>query len=142
MTHRHDADSRITKQHVYWVERDSIAIALMNTNSSEKNLFTSVDAVHEITLFYHKKALHFGVDSSGTSTLTDTTLMIEESEIPTQFHQYLVDKAIQLGYETKPDMIAMAPYFEKKFEKGIKEGKTFANRGRISGRRRIVQHSF
>ena len=85
MTHRHDADSRITKQHVYWVERDSIAIALMNTNSSEKNLFTSVDAVHEITLFYHKKALHFGVDSSGTSTLTDTTLMIEESEIPTQF---------------------------------------------------------
>ena len=56
--------------------------------------------------------------------------------------QYLVDKAIQLGYETKPDMIAMAPYFEKKFEKGIKEGKSFANRGRISGRRRIVQHSF
>jgi len=54
----------------------------------------------------------------------------------------LVDKAIQLGYETKPDMIAMAPYFEKKFEKGIKEGKSFANRGRISGRRRIVQHSF
>ena len=68
--------------------------------------------------------------------------MDEQSELPTQFHQYLVDKAIQLGYETKPDMIAMAPYFEKKFEKGIKEGKTFANRGRISGRRRIVQHSF
>ena len=143
MTHRHDADSRITKQHVYWVERDSIAIAQMNTNSSEKNLFTSVDAVHEITLFYHKKATHFGIDpSNGNSTLETTGLMSEENDIPTQFHQYLVDKAIQLGYETKPDMIAMAPYFEKKFEKGIKEGKSFANRGRISGRRRIVQHSF
>ena len=52
--HRSHGDSITTKEHVYWVERDSIAIALMNTNSSEKNLFTSVDAVHEITLFYHK----------------------------------------------------------------------------------------
>ena len=68
--------------------------------------------------------------------------MTEQSELPGQFHQYLVDKAIALGYETKPDMINMAPYFNTKFEKGIKEGKTFANRGRISGRRRIVQHSF
>ena len=141
--HRSHGDSITTKEHVYWVERDSIAIALMNTNSSEKNLFTSVDAVHEITLFYHKKATHFGINPANEqSTLETTGLMTEENEIPTQFHQYLVDKAIQLGYETKPDMIAMAPYFEKKFEKGIKEGKSFANRGRISGRRRIVQHSF
>ena len=68
--------------------------------------------------------------------------MTEQSEIPKQFHQYIVDKAIQLGYETKPEMIQMAPYFEKKFEKGIKEGKSFANRGRISGMRTVKQTSF
>ena len=127
MSHRERLNARQTKQHVYWVERDSIGIALYDASQNDKELFKSVTAVHEITLFYHKKALHFGVDANGNSTLTST---------------YLVDKAIQLGYETKPDMIQMAPYFEQKFEKGIKEGKTFANRGRISGRRRIVQYDF
>ena len=142
MSHRDRLNARQTKQHVYWVERDSIGIALYDASQNEKELFKSVTAVHTITLFYHKKALHFGVNSAGSSTLESTALMSEQSELPGQFHQYLVDKAIQLGYETKPDMIQMAPYFERKFEKGIKEGKTFANRGRISGRRRIVQHSF
>jgi|TARA_B100000902_G_C26488502_1_gene518179 hypothetical protein len=142
MSHRERLNARQTKQHVYWIERDSIGLALYDASQNDKELFKSVTAVHEITLFYHKKALHFGVDSNGNSTLTSTSLMDEQSELPTQFHQYLVDKAIQLGYETKPDMIQMAPYFEQKFEKGIKEGKTFANRGRISGRRRIVQYDF
>ena len=68
--------------------------------------------------------------------------MTEQSDLPIQFHQYLVDKAIQKGYEYKPEMIQMAPYFERKFEKGIKEGKMFANRGRISGFRRVQQSSY
>ena len=49
--------------------------------------------------------------------------MDEQSELPEQFHQFLVDKAIQLGYEQKPEMIQMAGYFNQKFEKGIKEVK-------------------
>jgi hypothetical protein len=142
MAHYERLNGRQTKQYVYWVERDSIGIALYDSSKNDKDLFTSVDGAYTITLFYHKKALHFGVNTDGDSTLESTALMTEESELPTQFHQYLVDKAISLGYETKPDMIQMAPYFESKFEKGIKEGKTFANRGRISGRRRIVQHNF
>ena len=142
MSHADRLNARQTKQHVYWIERDSLGIALYDASKNEKELFTSVSAVHQITLFYHKKALHFGVNASGDSTLASTTLMAEQSELPSQFHRYLVDKAISMGYETKPDMIKMAPYFDSKFEKGIKEGKTFANRGRISGRRRIVQHSF
>ena len=142
MGHYEKLNSRQTKQHVYWVERDSIGIALYDASKSDKELFTSVEAAHTITLFYHKKALHFGVDSSGTSTLNTTTLMSEDSELPTQFHQYLVDKAISMGYETKPDMIQMAPYFDSKFEKGIKEGKMYANRGRISGMRQVRQTSY
>ena len=143
MSHSERLNNRHNKQHVYWIERDSIGIALYDTSKNSMELYTSVSAAHTITLFYHKKALHYGISSSdGSSTLNTTTLMTEESELPTQFHQYLVHKAIQTGYETKPDMIQMAPYFEAKFEKGIKEAKTFANRGRISGGRRIVQHGF
>ena len=63
-------------------------------------------------------------------------------EIPTQFHQYLVDKAIQLGYEQTQDGVAQALYFENKFERGIKEAKTFKSRGRVSGATTIKQHSF
>ena len=128
--------TRTTKQHVYWIERDSIGVALYDPLRSEKNRFTSVDSALTITLFYHKKAEHFNTLDSAQSAMT------EQSEIPKQFHQYIVDKAIQLGYETKPEMIQMAPYFEKKFEKGIKEGKSLANRGRISGMRTVKQTSF
>ena len=128
--------TRTTKQHVYWFERDSIGIALYDPLRSVKNRFASVDKALTITLFYHKKADHFNTLDIGASAMT------EQSELPTQFHQYLVDKAIQLGYETKPDMIQMAPYFERKFEKGIKEGKSFTNRGRVSGMRTIKPTSY
>ena len=127
---------RTTKQWVWWVERDSIGIALHDPMEEQKDQFASPIDVRKITLFYHKKADHFNTLDSNSSS------MAEQSEIPLQFHQYLVDRAIQLGYETKPDMIQMAPYFEKKFEKGIKEGKMFANRGRISGVRHVKQSSF
>ena len=68
--------------------------------------------------------------------------MGEISELPTQFHQYLVDKAIQLGYEQSSDDIGKALYFENKFERGIREGKTFKSRGRVSGSTTVKQHSF
>tara|TARA_R100000951_G_scaffold112097_1_gene111935 strand:- start:757 stop:1188 length:432 start_codon:yes stop_codon:yes gene_type:complete len=143
MSHNSRLKGRRSKQYVYWIERDSIGIALHDSSKNVSDIFTSVKGVHQITLFYHKKALHFGVSSSdGSSTLNTTGLLSEVSELPSQFHSCLIDKAISLGYELKPDMIQLAPYFDGKFEKGIKEGKTFANRGRISGRRTIVQHSF
>jgi len=127
--------NRSVKENVWWVERDSIGLALYDPLASEVNRFSSLDAAYTVTLFYHKKADHF-------ATLDSSTSMATESEIPVQFHQYLVDKVIQKGYETKPEMIQMAPYFERKFEKGIKEGKTFKNRNRISGIRTVKQHSY
>lgn len=127
------------KQYVYWIERDSIGIALHDPLKSEKNRFTSPDAVYTVTLFYHKKADHFNTLDSVSSAMT------EQSELPTQFHQYLVDKAIQMGYEQKPEEmggIGKAMYFEKKFNEGVKEAKMFTNRGRISGMRQIKQESY
>tara|TARA_R110000782_G_scaffold2252_1_gene8781 strand:+ start:547 stop:948 length:402 start_codon:yes stop_codon:yes gene_type:complete len=129
-------------QNVYWIERDSIGIALYDPNTTDVDRFTSLTEVLQVTLYYHKKALHFGVNQAGDSTMNTTGLMSEDSELPTQFHQYIVDKAIQLGYEQKPEAIQLATYFERKFEKGVKEGKTFANRNRITGMRHVSQTSY
>ena len=124
------------KQNLWWIERDAIGIAEYDPGAEIASRFSSVTSASTVTLFYYKKADHFNTLDSGSSSMTET------SEIPVQFHQYLVDRAIQLGYESKPEMLELAPYFEQKFEKGIKEGKMFANRGRISGVRQIKQTSF
>lgn len=136
--------NRSTTENVWWIERDSIGLAIYDPLATQKERFKSLSSAFTVTLFYHKEALHFGIDreDGSTSTLDTTDLMLEESELPTQFHQFLVDKAIAKGYEQKPEMIAMASYFDKKFEKGIKEGKTFKNRNRISGMRTIKQHDY
>ena len=127
---------RNVKQWVWWVERDSIGIALHDPMEEEKNQYASPVDIRKITLFYHKKADHFNTLDSGNSAMT------EQSELPTQFHQYLVDKAIQLGYEQTQDGMGQALYFENKFERGIKEAKTFKSRGRVSGATTVKQHSF
>jgi hypothetical protein len=127
---------RTTKQYVWWIERDSIAIALNDPQEEATKQFQSPQYVRTVTIFYYKKADHFNTLDSGSSAMTET------SELPTQFHQYLVDKAIQLGYEQKPEEIRSALYFENKFERGIREGKTFKSRGRISGATTIKQHGF
>jgi len=130
----HNTENIITKHNVYWIERDSIGLAEYDSTRTGKNTYTSLTSALTVTLFYYKKATHFNTN--------DATDMTEQSELPLQFHQYLVDRVVQLGYEQKPEMIQMAPYFEQKFEKGIKEGKMFANRGRVSGIRHVKQSSF
>ena len=138
--------NKSVKENVWWIERDSIGLALYDPLASEVNRFASLSYALTVTLFYHKKADHFGRQIALDGTVTDTTnnsnLMDEQSELPEQFHQYLVDKAIQSGYEQKPEMIQMAGYFERKFEKGIKEGKTYKNRNRISGIRHVRQSDY
>jgi len=138
--------NKSTKENVWWIERDSIGLALYDPLASEINRFTSLTSALTVTLFYHKKADHFGRQIALDGTVTDSTnnadLMDERSDLPEQFHQYLVDKAIQSGYEQKPEMIQMAGYFERKFEKGIKEGKTYKNRNRISGTRHVRQSNY
>ena len=132
----HNTENIISKHKVYRIERDSIGLAEYDSTKTEKDQFTSLTSALTVTLFYYKKADHFNTLDSGSSAMT------EQSELPGQFHQHLVDKAISLGYETKPDMIQMAPYFNAKFEKGIKEGKSFANRNRVSGMRHVQPSNY
>ena len=129
--------TRNIKQYVWWIERDSIGIAKHDGAQGEKNAFTSPDGIYKITLFYLKKADHFYTLDNDLSDI-----LLEESELPVEFHQYIVDKAIQYGYEETPENLKIAMYYDNRFERGIKEGKSFANRGRVSGMRSVKQHDF
>ena len=124
------------KQYVWWIERDSVGIALYDPLQADTKRFLSPDAAYTVTLFYYKKADHFNTLDNNSSAMT------EQNELPTQFHQYLVDKAIQLGYEQYADGLQHAHYFNERFERGIREGKMFSNRGRISSNRAVKQHGF
>jgi len=113
-----------TSKWVWWTERDAIGIAKYNT-TTEKFSSPSVDQNgKKITLFYYKKATAFTEPSSNSFSWTAT------SDIPSQFHDYLVSKATALGYEKKPEQLQLAMYFHEKFEKGIKEGRAYAYRAR------------
>tara|TARA_R100001129_G_scaffold103055_2_gene70402 strand:+ start:1088 stop:1501 length:414 start_codon:yes stop_codon:yes gene_type:complete len=129
--------TRKLKEFVWWIERDSIGIAEYDSSQEQKKAFTSPESVFKVYLFYIKKADHFyTLDSDSSEPHT------EESELPSEFHQYIVDKAIQYGYEEKPEQLKTAMYYENRFERGIKEGKAYANRGRVGGMRSVKQHGF
>jgi len=113
-----------TNKWVWWTERDAVGIAKFNPNSERFSSPGSSQNGKKITLFYYKKATAFTEPSSGSFSWTAT------SDFPGQFHDYLVAKAIALGYEKKPQQIPLAQYFHEKFEKGVREGRKYAYRAR------------
>ena len=119
-----------TNQWVWWTERDAVGIAKFNPNTEKFASPCSAEDCKKITLFYYKKADLFkepsAVDSEGASTFSWSAT----SNFPGQFHDYLVAKAIALGYEKKPEGLQLAQYFNEKFEKGVREGRAYAYRAR------------
>jgi len=113
-----------TKDEVYWIERDGIAIATHNvTGNSPASEFTGPTGSKTVTIFAVKNDENFVASGTGI-TLT------ESSAIPDEFHDALAQYAIMKGYETKPEAIQMAGYFRQQWEMCIREGKKYANTGR------------
>jgi len=115
-----------TKDEVYWIERDGIAIATHNvTGNSPASEFTGPTGSKTVTIFAVKNDENFIAGTSGTGID-----MTESSAIPDEFHDALAQYAIMKGYETKPEAIQMAGYFRQQWEMCIREGKKYANTGR------------
>jgi|TARA_R110002051_G_scaffold1431_2_gene8028 hypothetical protein len=125
-----------TNQWVWWTERDAVGIAKFNPNSERFTSPSAEQAGKKITLFYYKKASQFTEPSSASYSWTAV------SDFPSQFHDYIVAKAIALGYEKKPEQLQLAMYFHEKFEKGVKEGRNYAYRGRTGTVKYIKPVSF
>ena len=111
-------------QWVWWTERDAVGIAKFNPNTERFSSPGSAQDGKKVTLFYYKKASQFTEPSAAGFSWTAV------SDFPSQFHDYVVAKAIALGYEKKPETIQLAMYFHEKFEKGVREGRNFAYRAR------------
>ena len=115
-----------TKDEVYWIERDGIAIATQNvTGNSPASEFTGPTGSKTVTIFAVKNDENFIAGTSGTGID-----MTESSVIPDEFHDALAQYAIMKGYETKPEAIQMAQYFRSQWEMCVREGKKYANTGR------------
>lgn len=113
---------------VYWIERDGIGIAKFNpVATKDSSSYQSPQDAREVYLYYYKKAAHFTLPSVNAATWESET-----HEMPSQFHQHLVEKAIAMGYELKPNGLGQAQYFEAKYEAGVRRGRKFAYRGRTS----------
>ena len=113
-----------TKDEVYWLERDGIAIAKANVSGvSPATEYTGPAADKTVTIFAVKNDENFVASGTGIT-------MTESSAIPDEFHDALAQYAIMKGYETKPEAIQMAGYFRQQWEMCIREGKKYANTGR------------
>ena len=113
-----------THKWTWWTERDAIGIAQYDPTAEQFYSPTAENHGKKISLFYYKKATKFTEPNDNNFSWT------AESEFPGQFHDYLVAKAIALGYEKKPNQLDVATYFHSKFEKGVREGRNYAYRAR------------
>ena len=118
--------------HVWWVERDSIAIAKMDSSEDIDSRFTGPAASKTVTLFVHK----YDEDFKSGATDADGIGLEEEPAIPEDFHEALVFKALQKGYELQlgknPQMFNVASYYRKGFDDMVKEGIKYANNNRTT----------
>ena len=117
------------QSYVYWLERDGIAIARLNSDAAIDSRFSGPPVGKTITIFAVKSAADL------TTDLTDDPTT--DSGVPEEFCEAFVEKAIQKGYEVKmgqdPNMAGPAQYWEQKFEKSVREGKKYATKNRSTG---------
>tara|TARA_R100000781_G_scaffold83157_1_gene51190 strand:- start:665 stop:1129 length:465 start_codon:yes stop_codon:yes gene_type:complete len=140
----------VSAQYVWWTERGAIWIAKYDPSKSEENQYASPsDATKDVHIYYYQKGDPFKFEGqkvddravvSGLYLTASTTgsvgsykvgadFLTQRSDVPEQFHEYLVDRAIQLGHEKK-GTLDIAQYYNQKFEKGVKLGKRFAYQAR------------
>jgi len=125
-------------KNVWWTERDSIAIAKKSETDSSVD-YVSPQEVKTITLHFTKYDEDFVSNPLGVSPGMG---MVESPSIPSEFHEALANYAIAKGYELKPELIKMAPYFKSLFNDDVREGKKYANKGRDGTAYTIIGSDF
>ena len=97
----------------YWVEGEVIGLAT-STNNGKTFAKVTTGSADNFVVFCTKKATHFGSD------------LTEISEIPSQFHQALVDKVIAGGYKKPGKDLQLAQAFDAMYIELVNEAKKYA----------------
>mgnify|MGYP001285934414 CR=1 FL=1 len=129
------ADARTSAlKHVWWIERDAIAIAKNSATDTTTN-YVSVSEVKQVNVHAVKKDEDFVASGTGI-------ILSESPSIPAEFHEALANYAIAKGYELKPELIKMAGYFRSLFNDDVREGKRYANKGRDGTAYNIIPQDY
>tara|TARA_R100001463_G_scaffold126770_4_gene184620 strand:- start:3919 stop:4410 length:492 start_codon:yes stop_codon:yes gene_type:complete len=154
-------------QYLWWTERDSVLIAYYDSSTGK---FNSPTEVKQINLLYIQRpdkflvpgesperdgfttantsattGAYLGTELAGTDTtptMQESQYLDQESEIPEQFHESLVNRVIANGYERKVETLALSNHYMTKYEVGIKKAKAYAFRGRDGSRQTIQPMDF
>ena len=122
-----------TYRHMRWyVERNRLALVALNeSRTSVEDLYNNIPVGSKVRIYGSKIAQHFDAD---VNTLT---------EIPEQFHEAIVYKAIAQGYEIPPTQdFKAAQYFNGGYAEIVKNAKKWKRAGRTGGVKFIKQIDF
>ena len=118
------------KDEVYWIERDSIAIAKLDrTATSIANEFTGPSGGETVTVFAIKSDSDFGDTDAVAGKIGPT----ESSSIPEEFHQAIAYGVFDKLYSQNPTTIQVSTYWNSRFNAAILQAKQYANTGRDGG---------
>ena len=117
------------RDEVYWIERDSIAIAALDrTATSIASEFTGPTGSKTVTVFAIKLDHDFDT-STGAGKIGPT----QSPSIPNEFHEAITYKVLEKLYAQNPTTIPMANYWGQRFAAAVLEAKKYANIGRDGG---------
>ena len=115
------------KDYRYYVERNRLFLA-QDKGSGE---FVNIPAGSLVRIYGTKQADHFGLDND---------LLLD---IPNQFHEAIVYRAIANGYETPPNLNPqVAVYFRDIYNKLVRNAKKFKTKGRQGSYGKIIPRDF
>ena len=109
----------------WYAERKRLAIVSVNSSATAvDDLYINIPIGSKVRIYGAKIPEHF---SANNDTL---------DEMPEQFHEAIVYKAISMGYEVPPNLNPeMAIYFKTQYEERLREAKKWKKQSRIGGPR-------
>jgi hypothetical protein len=116
----------------WFVERNRMALVTLNDNmTSIDDAYSNVPAGSKVRIYGSKIAQHFDKDNEVLP------------EIPEQYHEAIVYKAIAAGYEIPPNQnFSAAQYFNGYYMDIVKKAKKWKRAGRIGGTKTIIPIDF
>ena len=109
----------IKKEYAFYIERERLGLIEKNTSSATThNWISPTTTGSKHVIFVSRLANEF----TGAS-------LSEASEVPVQFHETIVSKAIANGYKIPGSFnLEAAQFFDTEYERGVREGKKYAKR--------------